>query len=189
MCNPGRIAAMLTTASIILVGAVALYGLAAVLAGSWWTSGGNAVIAATVAVMLGVALTFINAAMLEAANCMSGPCGGFGSRVYGALVALSISVTALIAASIVAAFTASIPYAGIGVAIAMGISAAAAGIALAVISSTLLPALEACLVAATGAAASDAVVFLRVVGTVAGVILVAFGVQAALGFSVPTPVG
>jgi hypothetical protein len=189
MCNPGRMAAMLTSASIILVGAVAAFGLCAVLAGSWWTSGGNAAVAAVTAVALAVALGFVNAAMLEAANCLNGPCAGFGSRVYGALVALSITVSALIVATIVAAFTASIPYAGIGVAIAMGISAAAAGIALAVVSSTLLPALEACLVATTGTTASDAVAIQRVVGTVAGVILVAFGLQAGLGFSVPTPVG
>jgi hypothetical protein len=105
------------------------------------------------------------------------------------LVALSVALSALIAATIVAAFTASIPYVGVGVSIAMGVSAAATGIALAVISSTLLPALDQCLVDSTGATASDAVAIQRVVGTVAGVIVVAFGLQAGLGFGVPTPIG
>ena len=186
-CNPTQIANLLILASIILVTAVATYGLCAVLAGSWWTSGGNAILAAAMAVALAVALGYINNALLEAANCMTGACAGFGTRVYAALVALSVSVAALIGASIVAAFTASIPYAGIGVSIAMAAAAAAAGIALAVVSSTLLPALDACI--AAGSPPSTSVTILRVVGTVAGVILVAFGAQAGLGFSVPTPVG
>jgi hypothetical protein len=186
-CNPSQIANLLILASIILVAAVATYGLCAVLAGSWWTSGGNAILAAAMAVALAGALAYINNALLEAANCMTGACAGFGGRVYAALVALSISVSALIGASIVAAFTASIPYAGIGVAIAMAVAAAAAGVALAVVSSTLIPALEACISA--GAPPSTSVTVLRIVGTVAGVILVAFGAQAGLGFSVPTPVG
>jgi hypothetical protein len=83
MCNPTRIATFLTPMSIILVGAVAIFGLCAALAGSWCTAAGNGFLAASVAVMLGVALGLTNAALIETANCLNGPCAGAARSCTG----------------------------------------------------------------------------------------------------------
>ncbi|HEV7305713.1 hypothetical protein [Ensifer sp.] len=168
MCNPTKIAAFLISASVLLLIAVVLAGIATALAGSWWTSAANMPIMLAIAVLSASAMGSVNAAAAEAAQCTVAPCKEAGDKLFAVLIGLAAALAALTAAAVAAAFIAVIPYAGIAVAIAIGVSATAAGITLAVASSALLPQLDDCRTRASVGTPSGLVEFQKSFGLIAG---------------------
>jgi hypothetical protein len=180
MCNPSKIAPLLTAASIAIAAACVLFALVAGGGSSWWTSGANFALMLIAAGVLVAAIGFVSGAAIEAAKCtMPGPCKTAGDRVFGGLVALQATLSAMAVAAVLAAFPASVPWFGTAIGIAFGVSAAAAGITLLFISVAFLPALDACIVASTGAARSTAVGVQMGFGAFAGLVLLVTGAGAA----------
>jgi hypothetical protein len=175
VCNPSKIAALLVSASIELLLAVVLAGTATALAGSWWTSSAVMPIMIIIAALSAAAMGSVNAAAAEAAQCTVAPCKEAGDKLFATLVGLATALGALTAASVAAAFIGTIPYAGMAVAIAIGVSAAAAGITLAVASSVLLPQLDDCRVRSAAGTPSGIVEFQKGFGLIAGGILALAG--------------
>jgi hypothetical protein len=190
MCDLNRIAALLLSATIAVTAAIVVMAAAAILATNWYTAPSNTFAMAAAAILVGLALSCVNGAMIETGKCQTGPCKALADRLFGALFALSATLGGLLTATIIAVFAASIPYAGVGVAIAIAVTAAAAGVCLILISAIYLPALDACRVTSAGAPPSTAVLLQRAVGVAAGVILIIFGAGAALeAVLAPPPVG
>lgn len=190
-CNPNKIASLLTAASLAIVAAIALYTVASILPSSWWTAAGAFAVMLIAAAVIAAAVGFVNGAAIEAANCTTGPCKSDGEKVLGALWALSATLSALLTATVVGAFGASIPWVGSAISIAMMVTATLSGVALLIVSARLLPDLQACLAASTGAAPSAAVAIQSVVGAVAGVVLLAFagGFAGGVLHIPPIPLG
>ncbi|MFD0740133.1 hypothetical protein ACFQZQ_12690 [Lysobacter koreensis] len=175
MCNPSKIAALLISASVFLLLAVVLAATATALAGSWWTSSANMPIMIVIAVLSGTAMGSVNAAAAEAAQCTVAPCKEAGDKLFAALIGLVAALGALTAAAVAGALIATIPYAGIAVAVAIGVSAAAAGITLVVVSSVLLPQLDDCRARSAAGTPSGLVAFQKTLGIFAGVALALTG--------------
>jgi hypothetical protein len=184
MCNLDRIAGLLISASVAIAAAVVLAVTATALAGSWWTSGANTPIMITIAALSAFAMSNVSGAAIEAAMCTTGPCKEAAEKLLAALYALAVSLGALTAASVVAAFTASIPYVGVGIAIAIGVSATIAAIALFAISSVFLPQLDTCRTSVRASPPSGLVAFQKVFGVVVSLALAATGAWVGIG---PSP--
>ena len=182
MCNLDRIAGLLISASAAIVAGIVLAATATALAGSWWTSGANGPIMITIAALSAFAMSNVSGAAIEAAKCTIGPCKEAAEKLLAALYALAASLGALTAASVVAAFTAVIPYAGVGIAVAIGVSATIAGIALAVISTVFLPQLDTCRTSVGASPPSGLVEFQKGFGGAVGFALAATGVYVGLPF-------
>lgn len=188
MCDLNKIASLLIAATIPLAIVVALAGTAAALATNWYTSGGAGVVMAIAASLVGTAAGFVNGALIEAVKCQAAPCKAQADRVVAALLALSISLSALLTACIVAIFGSSIPYAGIAVSVAIGVAGATAGIALALVSGTYLPDLDVCRVAAGRATPSTVVQIQKTLGLIVGIAgVAASGLASYTGW--PPPLG
>ena len=145
MCNPNTIAGILIAACVAIAAAIVLYAIVAIAGGAWWTSGGNPGAMIAAGVLLGVAIAIVGAALAEAFKCTAPPCKTFGDRLVGALTGLIVTLAALLAAGILAAFPSIIPGAGTAIGIAFGASAIAAGAVLIYISASVVPALDRCL--------------------------------------------
>lgn len=168
MCNPSKIAALLISASVLILLAVILAGTATALASSWWTSSANMPIMIAIAVLSGTAMGSVNAAAAEAAQCTVAPCKEAGDKLFATLIGLAAALGALTAAAVAGAFIATIPYAGVAVAVAIGVSATVAGITLAVASSVLLPQLDDCRTRLAAGTPSGLVGFQKTFGLIAG---------------------
>jgi hypothetical protein len=123
MCDVNKIAAIVLSSTITLAAAIVAFGVGALIAGSIWTAGGNAALMTAVAIALALAIGQMNIALLEAAKCIDGPCKRAAEELFGALFALIATMSALLTATVIAAFGASVPYFGVGVAIALAVSA------------------------------------------------------------------
>lgn len=143
MCDLNRIGGLIAAACAAVLVAAALSAVAAIAAGTFYGALGNSALMIAAAVAIGLALVSINLAIQSVGPCTSGPCKGPAETLQNALIALALGLTVLLAAFIVGIFAASIPWAGVAVAIALGVGAAAIGIALGVAGSNLA-ALETC---------------------------------------------
>jgi hypothetical protein len=143
MCNIGAIAALIASASIALIAAIVAFGVAAVNAGTFWGAFGNSIPMGIAAALIGVAFGAINAAAALMSPCRNGPCKALADRLFTALASLATALAVLLAAVIVGMFGASIPYAGIAVAIALAAGGVACSITLGFISNEL-SALDSC---------------------------------------------
>lgn len=183
MCNLNRIAALLISATVAIASAIVLAATATALAGSWWTSSANMPIMISIAALSAFAMSSANGAAIEAAQCMSGPCKEAADKVFAALIALIAALGALTTAAIVGAFLATIPFSGVAVAAAIGFSAVAVGVTLAVVSAVLLPQLDDCRSRSGGGPLSGLVEFQKTFGlVVGGAAALAGGVVTFKGF-------
>ena len=182
MCNPGRIATILIGAMVAIAAAIVFYAIVAVAGGSWWTSGGNSAWMLAAGISLGIAIAVVGAATAEAWKCTSQPCKTFGDRLVAALTGLTVTLTALLALGILAAFPSMFPGAGTAIGIAFGASAIAAGALVIYISASLVPALDSCL-----RTAATAVGALALIGLIVGGALILVGAGAAGGVALGFP--
>jgi hypothetical protein len=174
MCDLNKIGSFLSAAALALIAAGVFFGIAAVAAGTFYGALGNGALMAAAAVSVGLALAAVNSAIALLSPCRAGRCAGAADAVFAALVTLASSLGVLLAAVIVGAFGASIPYAGTAVAIALTVGGLVAAGALFYVANALLPALDTCM-SAPGTT-TPVVTFFRVVGSIAG----AVGLAAAL---------
>jgi hypothetical protein len=175
MCNLDRVAGLLISASVAIAAAIVLAGAATALAGSWWTSGAVTPIMISIAALSAFAMSSVSGAAIEAAKCAVGPCKEAADKLLAALYALAASLGALTAASVVAAFAGAIPYVGVGVSIAIGVSATIAGIALFAVSTVFLPQLDECRTRSAASPPSALVGFQKGFGGIVGFALAATG--------------
>lgn len=180
MCDVNKIASWLTAASIAIIAAVAIYVLVAVFGASYWTSLTNIVLMLIAAGILAGAIGFVAAALVEARKCTSGRCPTAGLALQRALSVLATTLTVLLASGIAAALASGVPGVGTAIGIFFAASAVAAGIALIVISESLLPALDACLGTASSAVAAQ-----RIAGWIAGLALI-FAAAVGGGVTIKT---
>lgn len=131
MCDMNKIGGFLAAAAAAVIIAVALFATAAVLAGSYWTAFGNTAVMAAAAISIGAALALVNASIGALGSC-SGSCGVQAAQLRTALIGAATSLTVLLAATILGIFGASIPWAGIAVAVGLSVGGVACGISLGV---------------------------------------------------------
>ena len=178
MCNPHKIASILTGASIAIGAAIIIYGLVAAFGSSWWTSGVNVALMLAAAALMAVAIGAVAGAIVEADKCSSGACSGAGRNLRQMLAVLDTMLSTLLISGIAAALASGIPYAGVVIGAFFAASAIAAGILLIHISGGLLPGLLACL-----GTTSSAVTAQATVATVVGFMLFALAVAGG-GFGI-----
>jgi len=145
-CNTTTIGVLIASASLAIVGAVVALAVAAINAGTFWGAFGNAIPVGIAAGLVAVALAAVNgAAAYVTSSCRTGSCKAQGDALFANLLALGTALAVLLAAVIVEAFGASIPWAGVAVAVALGVAALACGISLVALGPAI-NALETCVV-------------------------------------------
>jgi hypothetical protein len=175
MCNPSKIASLLTPACVLLVAATILFSSVIAAGTSWWTSAAGTAEMLIAAGVLVAAFALINAAAMEAAKCASAPCKTFGDRLYVALITLSVSVATMAASAVVFAFPAGFPWGASVIGAIFLTMATIAAVTLFYISASVLRQLDTCL-----ATASTAVAVQTVVGIIAAIVILAASAGGSL---------
>jgi hypothetical protein len=184
MCNTTTIGALIASACISIILAVVALAVAAANAGTFWGAFGNAIPMGIAAGLIAVALGLVNAAVAQVtSSCRTGPCKAQADALFNALVACATALTVLLTAVVVGIFAASIPWAGVVVALALGVAAVACGISLGLISWHITT-LDTCLVG-PGAPETPAVTVAKIAAILA--MAACFALAAGTGALPPGP--
>ena len=180
MCDIPAIGALIASASIALIPAIVIFGVVAFNASTFWGALSNLIPMGIAAVLVGVALSAVNAAANRTPSCSIAPCKQSADNLFAALIGLGAGLAVFLGAIIVGAFGASIPYAGAIIAVALIVAGVACSISLGVIATNLTD-LDACLRAPGVSQATAVTIAIYAAGIAAvlcGALALAVGVHA-----------